>query len=78
MAVKNLHTLYPLPFSGYRFADYQEGCQIMATAVALLMCSNIFIQVIPIVEGITHWVVTEDGRIQAQVGTASLLRVLML
>ncbi|KAK2174533.1 hypothetical protein NP493_797g01042 [Ridgeia piscesae] len=38
----------------------------MATAVVLLMCSNVFVQVIPVVRGSTHWVVTEDGRIQAQ------------
>ncbi|KAI0227091.1 Tetratricopeptide repeat protein 17 [Lamellibrachia satsuma] len=30
------------------------------------MCSNVFFQVIPVIKGTTHWVVTEDGRIQAQ------------
>ena len=78
MVAKNLRSHYPLPWSVYRFAGHQEGCQIMATAVALLMCSNIFIQVIPIVKGTTHWVVTEDGRVQAQVRTYSFLRVLIL
>ena len=64
----NIYIKYdPLPFTGYRFASSREGCLIMATTVVLLVCSNVFFQVIPVIKGTTHWVVTEDGRIQAQV-----------
>ena len=39
----------------------------MATLVAVLLCSKLFIQVLAGVHGSTHWLVTEDGRIQSQV-----------
>ena len=40
----------------------------MATLVVVLLCSKILFQSFPVIQATTHWIVTEDGRIQAQVG----------
>lgn len=45
----------------------------MATAfVSLLLCSKVILDIFPAAHGSTHWMVTEDGRIQAQVLISSI------
>lgn len=41
--------------------------------MVVLVCSNVILQNIKAIEAATHWVVTEDGRIQSQVSQIKII-----
>ena len=63
-----------LPF--YSLASLVDDSQPNMAALALgllLLCSKVLLQMVLVVQGTTHWMVTEDGRIQAQVRYSNML-----
>ena len=47
----------------------------MAMIVVILLCSKILSEFFPSVAATTHWIVTEDGRIQSQVILGTKIRL---